>query len=191
MAQIFARKSIATLEAEANAATAPGGGAKFKRSLSMLNLIALGIGNIIGAGERLGSHRSCGCRERRARYRPVVCARRRRLRFLRVVLRGTRFGCFRLLAAFTLMPMRHSANSIAWIIGWDLLLEYALGATAVAIGWSGYVVSFLKDFGIVIPDAFSKSPFSYDAAAHAWHITGAITQCAGDGDRRIDRDAAW
>ena len=37
---------------------------------------------------------------------------------------------------------------VAWIIGWDLLLEYALGAATVAIGWSGYVVSFLKDFGI-------------------------------------------
>ena len=40
---------------------------------------------------------------------------------------------------------------IAWIIGWDLILEYALGATTVAIGWSGYVVSFLKNFGIVVP----------------------------------------
>src|ERR1700733_6490097 len=50
MAQIFARKPIATLEAEANSATAPGGGATLTRSLSMLNLIALGIGNIIGAG---------------------------------------------------------------------------------------------------------------------------------------------
>ena len=38
---------------------------------------------------------------------------------------------------------------IAWIIGWDLILEYALGAVTVAIGWSGYVVSFLKDLGIV------------------------------------------
>jgi amino acid transporter len=41
---------------------------------------------------------------------------------------------------------------IAWIIGWDLLLEYALGAATVAIGWSRYVVSFLRDFGIAAPD---------------------------------------
>ena len=40
---------------------------------------------------------------------------------------------------------------IAWIIGWDLILEYAVGAIAVAIGWSGYVVSFAKDFGLVLP----------------------------------------
>ena len=39
----------------------------------------------------------------------------------------------------------------AWIIGWDLILEYAFGAATVASGWSGYVVSFLQDFGIHIP----------------------------------------
>ena len=40
---------------------------------------------------------------------------------------------------------------VAWIIGWDLILEYALGAATVAVGWSGYVVSLLRDVGIVIP----------------------------------------
>jgi len=45
----------------------------------------------------------------------------------------------------------------AWIIGWDLVLEYALGAVTVAIGWSGYVVSFLKDIGIVVPPALSAA----------------------------------
>jgi APA family basic amino acid/polyamine antiporter len=63
---------------------------------------------------------------------------------------------------------------IAWIIGWDLILEYALGAVTVAIGWSGYVVSFLKDIGIVLPSAYTGSPFSYDAAERAWHATGAL-----------------
>ena len=53
---------------------------------------------------------------------------------------------------------------IAWIIGWDLILEYALGAVTVAIGWSGYVVSFLQNLGIVVPPAIAGSPFSYDAA---------------------------
>src|SRR5439155_1013411 len=45
----------------------------------------------------------------------------------------------------------------AWIIGWDLVLEYALGAVTVAIGWSGYVVSFLKDIGIIVPPALSAA----------------------------------
>jgi APA family basic amino acid/polyamine antiporter len=60
----------------------------------------------------------------------------------------------------SLVPMAGSAYTygyatlgefIAWIIGWDLVLEYALGAVTVAIGWSGYVVSFLHDIGIDIP----------------------------------------
>ena len=44
---------------------------------------------------------------------------------------------------------------VAWIIGWDLILEYALGATTVAIGWSGYVVSFLKDSAFAVPPAYA------------------------------------
>src|SRR2546426_9757528 len=46
---------------------------------------------------------------------------------------------------------------IAWIIGWDLILEYALGAVTVAIGWSGYVVSFLHDIGVNVPCALSAA----------------------------------
>ncbi len=50
---------------------------------------------------------------------------------------------------------------VAWIIGWDLILEYAVGAGAVAIGWSGYIVDFLKStFGIVFPTALTESPFA-------------------------------
>ena len=39
----------------------------------------------------------------------------------------------------------------AWLIGWDLLVEYSIGAAAVAVGWSGYVVSFLDQMGIHVP----------------------------------------
>jgi APA family basic amino acid/polyamine antiporter len=62
---------------------------------------------------------------------------------------------------------------IAWVIGWDLILEYALGATTVAIGWSGYVVSFLKDLGIVVPAAYAAAPFEFNPAS-GWHATGAV-----------------
>ena len=47
---------------------------------------------------------------------------------------------------------------VAWIIGWDLVLEYALGAATVAVGWSGYVVSFLADIGITFPPLLSAAP---------------------------------
>src|SRR5579875_2975920 len=50
---------------------------------------------------------------------------------------------------------------IAWIIGWDLILEYAVGAAAVSIGWSGYLVDLLKGaFGVTLPKALTASPFS-------------------------------
>jgi len=74
----------------------------------------------------------------------------------------------------SLVPMAGSAYTygyatlgefIAWIIGWDLVLEYALGAVTVAIGWSGYVVSFLHDVGIDIPCALSAA-------------RGTVVQCA-------------
>ena len=54
----------------------------------------------------------------------------------------------------------------AWIIGWDLILEYAVGAITVAIGWSGYVVSFLHDIGIHIPAA------TFGRARDAGHLGG-------------------
>src|SRR5207244_8179359 len=66
----------------------------------------------------------------------------------------------------SLVPMAGSAYTygyatlgelFAWIIGWDLVLEYALGAVTVAIGWSGYVVSFLKDIGFDVPGALSAA----------------------------------
>src|SRR5215208_7093469 len=58
-------------------------------------------------------------------------------------------------AAFGVFP--------AWFIGWDLLLEYMFAASAVAVGWSGYAVSFLGDAGIHIPDSLANPPFGSDA----------------------------
>ena len=55
---------------------------------------------------------------------------------------------------------------VAWIIGWDLVLEYALGAATVAVGWSGYVVSFLHDLGITFPAALSAAPGTAVALAN-------------------------
>ena len=44
---------------------------------------------------------------------------------------------------------------LAWIIGWDLILEYLFAASTVSVGWGGYVISFLHDFGINIPTAYT------------------------------------
>ena len=74
---------------------------------------------------------------------------------------------------------------IAWIIGWDLILEYLFAASTVAVGWSGYVVSFLKDLGIVIPPEYTSAPYVHTTPADAginvwrlftegWSATGAV-----------------
>ena len=60
---------------------------------------------------------------------------------------------------------------IAWIIGWDLILEYALSAATVAVGWSGYVVSFLHDFGIQFPAALSAAPGTVVTLADGSSVT--------------------
>ena len=50
----------------------------------------------------------------------------------------------------------------AWIIGWDLILEYAVAGSTVAVGWSGYFSNFLSLFGVAIPEAINNSPWTYD-----------------------------
>src|SRR5207237_8002609 len=47
----------------------------------------------------------------------------------------------------------------AWMVGWALILEYAIGASAVAVGWSGYFVGLMKSWGIIIPPALAAGPF--------------------------------
>src|SRR5579862_8220735 len=176
MPRIWLRKSIATLEAEAAKsdveAMTTHDGVPLKRSLSALALVSLGIGDIIGAGIFvLTGHASA------AYAGPAIV--------LSFVLSGFACACAGLCYAemSSTVPIAGSAYTyayatmgelMAWIIGWDLVFEYALGATTVAIGWSGYVVSFLKGFGIVVPETYAESAFAYDAAARAWHATGAL-----------------
>src|SRR5690606_442157 len=74
---------------------------------------------------------------------------------------------------------------VAWIIGWDLILEYLFAAATVAVGWSGYTVSLLADFGIHVPPQLANAPFAHEAPADAgwnvwrifaegWTTTGAV-----------------
>src|SRR5712675_1127409 len=157
MADIWARKSPAELLSE----IAQGGGADgrarpLRRALSALNLVTLGIGGIIGAGIFVLTGHAAA-----ANAGPAVT-----LSFLLGAVACAFAGlCYAEMASS--VPISGSAYTyayatlgelIAWIIGWDLILEYALGAATVAIGWSGYVVSFLGDFGIAVPEAWSMAP---------------------------------
>jgi APA family basic amino acid/polyamine antiporter len=171
MVQIFAHKSFEVLRAEASGETSRDS-VKLKRTLSMLNLVALGIGNIIGAGIFVLTGEAAAVNAGPAITLSYVVG---------AIVCGLSGLCYAELAST--IPIAGSSYTyayatlgelVAWIIGWDLILEYALGATTVAIGWSGYAVSFLKDYGIVVPPAYASSPFTYDATQHAWHTSGAI-----------------
>lgn len=167
MANLWVRKSIAALKQEA----AVSGEHSLKRTLTAMNLMSLGIGAIIGAGIFVLTGAAA------ANYAGPAIA----LSFVAGGIACAFAGlCYAEMAST--VPIAGSAYTyayatmgefVAWIIGWDLILEYSLGATTVAIGWSGYVVSFLKDLGITIPASVSNSPLAYDAATHTWTQTGA------------------
>src|SRR5436190_2463075 len=146
---LFRRKSVTQLQAEALTDQ------RLKRALGATNLTMLGIGAIIGTGifvlTGTVAAQNAG---------PAVV--------LSFVLAGIAsiFAALCYSEFASLVPMAGSAYTygyatlgevFAWIIGWDLILEYALGAVTVSIGWSGYVVSFLHDIGIHIPPQISAA----------------------------------
>jgi APA family basic amino acid/polyamine antiporter len=175
MPGIWHKKSIASLQAEASDIVTQElmthGGVPLKRTLTAWSLMALGIGDIIGAGIFVLTGHAAA-----ANAGPAIA-----LSFVLGAVVCTFAGmCYAEMAST--VPISGSAYTyayatmgelIAWMIGWDLLLEYALGAATVAIGWSGYVVSFLQDFGIVVPEVWSMAPFDYDPALGEWHRTAA------------------
>ncbi|MBI1326704.1 MAG: amino acid permease [Alphaproteobacteria bacterium] len=145
---LFRTKSIDDIAAHSNEST-------LRRTLSATDLIMLGVGATIGAGIFVLSGHAAALHAG-----PAV--------ILSFVLSG--FACA--LAAYcyselaSMFPVAGSAYTysyvafgevIAWIIGWALVLELSFGASAVAIGWSGYLASFLKESGIPLPDALTAS----------------------------------
>jgi APA family basic amino acid/polyamine antiporter len=142
-----------------------------KRVLGPLNLITLGIGIIVGAGIFVLTGQAA------AQYAGPAIVLSFIISGIGCALTGL---CYAEMAS--MIPVAGSAYTysyatlgefFAWIIGWDLILEYLFGTATVAVGWSGYVVSFLKDFGIVIPEQLSKSPLAFDTTM-GWIRTGAI-----------------
>ena len=149
---LFATKSIEKIIAEAHET----GEHTLKKTLSALDLTMLGIGAIIGTGIFVLTGQAAG-----KHAGPAVV--------ISMILAGivSAFAalCYSEFAAS--VPISGSAYAygygtlgefVAWIIGWDLILEYAFGAATVAVGWSGYVVSFLADLGINFPPSLAAPP---------------------------------
>ncbi|HEU4990616.1 MAG TPA: amino acid permease [Gemmatimonadaceae bacterium] len=147
--RILRRKDVAALQAEAAADHT------LTRALGPLSLTTLGIGAIIGTGIFVltGSVAAQNAG-------PAVV--------LSFVIAGAAavFAALCYAEFASLIPLAGSAYTygyatlgeiFAWIIGWDLILEYALGSVTVAIGWSGYMVSFLHDVGLDVPCTLSAA----------------------------------
>src|SRR5437870_8764703 len=155
MANLFARKPLARLMAEAQEV----GEHSLKRSLGPINLIALGIGGIIGAG--LFVRTAAAIADRAG---PSVV-----LAFI-VAGIGCAFAGLCYAEFASMIPIAGSAYTysyatmgelMAWIIGWDLVLEYAVGAATVAIAWSEYFNRVLHLLGFNIPYAWCHSPMQH------------------------------
>src|SRR6266851_191447 len=156
MANLFARKPLDRLMAEAQ----EGGEHSLKRALTPLNLVTLGIGAIIGAGIFVLTGQAAALHAGPAV--PISMA----LVGIACAFAGL---CYAEMAS--MIPVAGSAYTysyatmgefVAWIIGWDLILEYAVAAATVSTAWSEYANRVLSWFNMRIPYQWSHSPFEHD-----------------------------
>src|SRR5256714_7789771 len=145
MANLLAKKPLNLIMSEAHET----GEHSLKRALGPGNLISLGIGAIIGTGIFVLTGTATANHAGPAIVLSFVLAA------VACVFAGLCYAEFA-----SMIPVAGSAYTygyatlgeiLAWIIGWDLVLEYAFGAASVASGWSGYFISLLGDFGIKLP----------------------------------------
>ncbi|MDE2158534.1 MAG: amino acid permease, partial [Burkholderiales bacterium] len=165
----LARKGIQDIVAGGDA-----GEHKLARNLGPWSITAMGIGAIIGAGIFVLTGTAA------AQYAgPGVM-----LSFVFAGIACAFVGlCYAELAS--MIPISGSCYTytyatlgeiFAWIIGWDLILEYAMGAATVAVGWSGYVVSLLASFGLVLPPEWTRPPLNLPAAAVVLVLTALLVR---------------
>jgi APA family basic amino acid/polyamine antiporter len=148
---VFAIRDVSSLVTETHES-----GHELKRSVSGLSLMAMGIGAIIGTGIFVVIGQGVGIAG------PAVI-----LSFVLAAVACT-FSALSYAELASSIPVSGSAYTysyatlgelVAWIIGWDLILEYGVSVAAVAVGWGGNVNEFLKSaFGVELPTAISKSP---------------------------------
>ena len=146
-----------------------------KRSLGVGNLVALGIGAIIGTGIFVLTGPAA------ARYAGPAVVYSFIVAAIGCVFAGL---CYAEFAA--MIPVAGSAYTygyatlgeiFAWIIGWDLVLEYAFGAATVCSGWSGYVLSLGQDFGLRLPPELAGTPGSTFVLYNGhWEFLGRVAK---------------
>ena len=149
---LFATKPIGQIVAEASET----GAHTLKKTLTGLDLTMLGVGAIIGTGIFVLTGQAAGDKAGPAVIISMVIAG---------IVSAFAALCYSEFASS--IPISGSAYAygygtlgefVAWIIGWDLILEYAFGAATVAVGWSGYLVRLLAEFGIKFPALLSAAP---------------------------------
>ncbi|MDR2467143.1 MAG: amino acid permease [Prevotellaceae bacterium] len=163
--KLFRKKDIGAMLREAGAT------GELKRSLSVTNLVTLGIGAIVGTGIFVITGSAA------ASYAGPA---------LTVSFLLSAVGC--ILTAFcyaefaAMIPLSGSVYSygyttmgelLAWFIGWDLILEYLFSCSTVAVGWSGYMLSLLESIGIHIPKHIAGATFIYSDET-GWALSGSI-----------------
>ena len=166
MKHLFTRKPISLMLQEME------GDNRLRRALGPVALTSLGIGAIIGTGifvlTGIAAHDKAG---------PAL--------MLSFVVSGLTcvFAALCYAEFASRVPVAGSAYTyayatlgefMAWIIGWDLVLEYAVTSATVAHGWSHYFQNFIGIFGIALPPALSRAPFDFDPATGSFLATGAI-----------------
>ena len=162
--KLFAKKPIEVLLAQASEE----GDHTLKRSLGWPSLTLLGIGGVIGAGIFVLTGQQAA-----VNAGPGIV--------LSFVLAGVVCAfaalCYAELAS--MIPVAGSAYTytyatigefFAWLIAWDLILEYGIAAATVSAGWSGYFERMLMGFGMSLPDAWTTAPYTFDG--HAIVTTG-------------------
>ena len=152
MSDLLATKPIDLLMAEAHEES----GTTLRRVLGPVNLVTLGIGAIIGAGIFVVTGTVAA-----TFTGPAIV-----ISFL-VAATGCIFAGLCYAEFASLIPIAGSAYTygyatlgeiFAWIIGWDLIIEYAFGSASVAVGWSGNLVTLFQSFGIHLPPRLTAPP---------------------------------
>jgi APA family basic amino acid/polyamine antiporter len=181
--QLFAKKSLDVLLAEM------AGDHRLKRALGPVTLTALGIGAVIGAGIFVATGAAAKDVAGPALMLSYGVAG------LTCVFAALCYAEFASMAPVAGSAYTYAYTTLgelfAWIIGWDLILEYAVGAATVANGWSGYFQSVLLKIGIVVPFVISGPPHKYDQGFIIPNVIGKIDDTEVAPKVMKEKEATW